>query len=232
MQFFIIVLIIDFVLFLFRLYHVANDDYVLIKKNKTLEDVFNVAFITALIALLISRFFHVFLNPQPVFLNPLGFLLFPYFPGLSLTGGVIGGSIFLLFYLRQNKFPVGRVFDFFTIAFLFALPPGLVGYILLSSSYTLGLFVKLAIYLVMVVLTSFYLYPRASALEIKEGSLSLLFLMFFSLVALLSYSIDNPGLRSFMQNKENFILLGMLLLSIVLIFKQEFLGRVSLGNGK
>jgi len=104
MQFFIIVLIIDFVLFLFRLYHVANDDYVLIKKNKTLEDVFNVAFITALIALLISRFFHVFLNPQPVFLNPLGFLLFPYFPGLSLTGGVIGGSIFLLFYLRQNNF--------------------------------------------------------------------------------------------------------------------------------
>ena len=47
MQFFIIVLIGALVLFLFRLYHLGNDDYVLAKKNITLDDlVKNQNFIT------------------------------------------------------------------------------------------------------------------------------------------------------------------------------------------
>src|SRR3989344_2886665 len=110
MQFFIFVLVICLVLFLYRIYHLANDDYVLLTKNITLEDIFNAVFVCSLVSLLFSRFFYVFMNPNPVFLNPLGFLLFPYFPGLSLTGVLIGGILALFLYIRIKKFPLGRVF--------------------------------------------------------------------------------------------------------------------------
>ncbi len=205
----------------------ATDDYVLIKKNISLEEIFNAAFACGLVALFFSRLFYVMLHPSAVFLNPLGFFLFPYFPGLSLVGGVIGAAISLFVYSRRKKFPISRVFDFFTIALLFSLPPGLIGYILLSSDFSQGNAIKLVLFIAMFGLTSLYLYPKASSLEIKDGSLSILFLIFYPLVALLGNSIDTPGISNFMANKENFILLAFLILGVILIIKQEIAGRIN-----
>ncbi len=232
MQFFIVVLIICLVLFLFRLYHLANDDYVLVKKNITLDDIFNAAFLSSLVALLFSRIFYVVINPQPVFFNPLGFLLFPYFPGLSLTGGLIGGILALFFYCRRKKIPRARVFDFFSISFIFSLPFGFVGYLLLSQEFTLGNLVRLVLYGLILAASNIYLYPKASALEIKDGTISALFLVFFSLISLLAVAIDHPGISYFISHKENFILLSILFFSIVIILKQEILGRIAIKDGK
>lgn len=229
MQLFIFVLIFCFVVFLFRLYHLAVDDYVLIKKNITLEDVFNAAFVIALPSLLFARFFYVIFHPAHVFLNPLGFLLFPYYPGLSLSGGILGGAISLFVYASYGKFPKARIFDFFTISLLFSIPFGLIGFVILSH-FTSGIGIKMLLFAIMFILTSVYLYPKSSALEIKDGSLSFLFLMFFSLISLLANSIDNPGIRNFIDNKENFLLIALLITSVVFVVKQEILGRISLGK--
>ncbi len=230
MQFFFIVLIIGLVLFLFRLYHLANDDYVLVKKNITLEDIFNSSLACSIFALLSARFFYVVFNPEPIFLNPLGFLLFPYFPGLSLTGGVVGGLLSLFAYSRMKKFPISRVFDFFTISFIFILPFGLIGYFLLSRDITVGNTIKLIMYTVIMIFANIYLYPKASALEIKDGTLTALFLIFFTLVNLLGSAIDHPGTQYFITHWENFILLLILVFSVIFILKQEIVGRVL--NGK
>jgi|SRR3989344_9282221 len=232
MQFFIIVLIVSLVLFLFRLYHLAVDDYVLTKKNITLDDIFNVAFIASLISLFFSRAFFVFANPSNVFMNPLGFLLFPYFPGLSLTGGIIGGILALFLLGRKKKFPIGRVFDFFALSLVFVLPVGFVGYFFLSQDITAGNFIKLALYVLIFFVSNIYLYPKASSLEIKDGTISGLFLVFFSLISLLGRAVDNPGVSYFISHKENFILLFILLFSTSFILKQEIVGRLSFKNGK
>lgn len=230
MQFFFIILIIGLVLFLFRLYHLANDDYVLVKKNITLEDIFNASLVCCVFALLFARFFYVVFNPDPIFLNPLGFLLFPYFPGLSLTGGIIGGMLSLFIYSRIKKFPISRVFDFFTISFIFILPFGLIGYFLLSHDITFGNTLKLVMYAVIMIFVNIYLYPKTSALEIKDGTLTSLFLIFFTLINLLGSAIDHPGTRYFISHGENFILLLILVFSVIFILKQEIVGRVI--NGK
>lgn len=230
MQFFILVLIICLVLFLFKLYHLANDDYVLIKKNISLDSLFNITFVCSLLALLFARIFYIFLHPLPVFLGPLGFLLFPYFPGLSLTGGLLGGILALFLVSRHRKYPIGRVFDFFSMSFLFVLPFGLIGYFLLSQDLTPGGILRLILYLIVFFVANIYLYPKANSLELKDGSSSVLFLIFFSLISLLCISVDNPGISYFVSHRENFILLGILIISVTLIVKQEITGR--LGNGK
>lgn len=226
MQFFIFVLIGALVLFLFRLYHLGSDDYVLAKKNITLDEVFNAALVCSLVALLFSRIFYVFMNPEPIFLSPLGFLLFPYFPGLSSTGALIGGILTLFLYCRKKKIPRARVFDFFSISFIFALPFGFIGYFLLSQEFSTGNIVKFILYCLMLAASNIYLYPKAGALEIKDGTISALFLVFFSLISLLGGAIDHPGISYFISHKENFILLLILFISIVIVLKQEILGRI------
>lgn len=232
MQFFIFVLIGALVLFLFRLYHLGNDDYVLAKKNITLDDVFNATFVCSLVSLLFSRIFYVFMNPDNVFLNPLGFLLFPYFPGLSLTGGLLGGILTLFLYCRRKKIPRARVFDFFSISFIFVLPFGFIGYFLLSQDFATGNIVKFILYCLILAASNIYLYPKASTLEIKDGTISALFLVFFSLISLLTGAIDHPGTSYFISHRENFILLSILLFSIMIILKQEILGRIAIKDGK
>ncbi|MBI2621527.1 MAG: prolipoprotein diacylglyceryl transferase [Candidatus Levybacteria bacterium] len=232
MQFLILVLFASLVLFLFRLYHLAFDDYILVKKNIELDDVFNVAFACSLLALLFSRIFYVVINPERVFSSPLGFLLFPYFPGLSLTGGLFGGIVALFFLSRKKKFPIGRIFDFFSISFIFSLPFGFVGYLLLSQEFTSGNLVKLILYGLILTASNIYLYPKASLFEIKDGTISALFLVFFSLISLLTRAIDHPGTMNFITYRENFVLLLILISGVLFILKQEIIGRISIKDGK
>jgi prolipoprotein diacylglyceryltransferase len=225
MSFFFVVIIICFILFLYRLYHVANDDLVLQKKNITLEEIFNAAFVCGLASLLSARAFYVILHPDPVFFSPLGFLIFPYFPGLSLLGGIFGGLICLFIYGRNKRFPMGRVFDFFTVSFTFILPLGLVGYFLLSGDFSLGGLVKLIMFTVIALAANLYLHPKASSLEIKDGSISILFLIFFSLTMLLTNAIDNPGTSYFIHHKENIVYMVLLAVGVILFAKQELTGK-------
>lgn len=232
MGFFFIVLIVCFVFLLFRLYHVAKDDAVLVKKNISLQMIFDAAFVTGLFSLLSARLFFVLLNPDPIYLNPLVFLIFPYFPGLSLLGGFVGGVITLYLYGKNKKFPIGRVFDFFTVSFTFVLPIGLIGYFLLSGDFSLGGVVKLILFTIIALGTNLYLQPKARSLEIKDGSISILFLIFLSLTMLLTSSIDNTGINNFIKNKESIIYSAFLILGIILFAKQEFLGRKSSRSAK
>lgn len=232
MQFFFIILIVCAVLFLYRLYHLANDDFFLAKKNINIDDVFNIALISSAISLFFARLFYVILNPDPVFRSILGFLLFPYFPGLSLTGGLMGGIIAVLLICRYKKFPAARIFDFFALSFIFILPIGLTGYFLLAQEFTTGGLVKLIIYVVVLFIANIYLYPKAHALEIKDGTISILFLIIFSSASLLGNAINNPGVSGFLGNKENIILILILLVGAILLVKQEIGGRLSFKNAK
>lgn len=208
----------------------ASDDYVLIKKNISLEEIFNAAFVCSLFALFFARLFYVIFNFSSNFLNPLVFLILPYFPGLSLIGGILGGCVSLFIYSRRKKFPIKRVFDFFTVAVLFAIPFGLIGYIIFSGLHTQGQFVRLGLFTLLLIFTNFYLYPKAHSLEIKDGSLSMIFVIFYSLISLLANSVDNSGFRNFIENKENFVQIGILISGIILILKQEILGRIDFGK--
>ena len=68
-----------FIVFLFCLFVLSKDDFLFLKKNITLEQVFNIAFVAGLVGLFVARSFYVIFNFAPGFVNPLVFLLHLFF---------------------------------------------------------------------------------------------------------------------------------------------------------
>lgn len=230
MHLLIFVLIICFFIFLFSLYFLANDDLIIIRKDMPMDKVFNTAFLTALAALFFARFFYVIFYPREVFFSPLGFLLFPYFYGLSLLGGVLGGSIFLTFYAKYQKLPAGRIFDFFAIALLSSLPVGTLGYFILTGKNYFPVFIfSFLVYLIFFGLFVKILLPASVRGRIKNGSLGAAFLLCFSIVTFLSGIISNFKNFKFIT-PENITILFLLLVSVTFILKQEIVEKKRVGR--
>lgn len=222
MHFLIFVLIICFFIFLFSLYFLTNDDLIIIRKDMPMDKVFNAAFLTAFVALFFARFFYVIFYPKEVFLSPLGFLLFPYFPGLSLLGGVLGGSVFLAVYAKNQRLPVARMLDFFAVAFLSSLSIGFFGVFVLTgkSYFPVFIFSFLAYLILFVVFTKVFL-PASFRGKIKNGSIGIMFLMFFSVIAFISRIIGGSNFFA----PESAVLLGLFLVSAAILLREEVIGK-------
>ena len=222
MHFLVLVILLCFFIFLFSIYLLTRDDFVLIRKDITVESAFNIAFITLVFSVLSSRILYIILNPSSDFLNPLVFLLFPYFPGLSLLGGVVGAVLFLLFLCKHKKFPTGRLIDFFSISFLSALPIGTIGYFLLRQQ---NLFTIAPISLVLVSIVLFFVFikillPHLLSGRLKDGTSGLIFLICFASISLVGNFIGRVG-NLLNLGLEELILTILLYTSLVFLFRQE-----------
>ena len=124
MQFFILVLLVCLFIFLFCVYFLAKDDLILLRKDVSMEKFFNLTFLGTIFCLLSARLFYGIFHATTILLNPIVLLLFPYFPGLSLVGGVIGGAIFFLYlyFVKKKQLALGRMFDFCSIGFFVTFP--------------------------------------------------------------------------------------------------------------
>lgn len=216
MQPFILLLIFCFLVFLFCVYLFSHDDFVFLRKNISMERVFNLAFLTAFSGLFFARFFYVLFNFHLGFLNPLAFFLFPYFPGLSLPGGVGGGAIFLLLYAVYRKLPKARLFDVFSLSFAFALAIGLFINFFLRQKTILSFNLATPIIYLVFFIASTRLFLRA---VLKDGSLGTLFILIFSFISFTVGRIKAQNLL--LLSNEDFILIEMFLVSLVFLLKQE-----------
>lgn len=227
MQFLIIVLIISFVIYLFALHVLAKEDLVFVRKNITLETLFNLSFYSAGLGLLFSRLVYVALNPSPDYFNPLVLLLFPYFPGLSLSGGIIGGIIFIFLYNRRKRVPVGRILDFFSLSFLTALPFGLLGtQLLLGMQDPFQGILLPVIFLASVFFSVKVLLPLNVRGEIKDGTLAGLIMTILSITLLISSVTHVPFQLSFKSQLDNSLLLVLLIASLVSLVRLERKGQL------
>ena len=217
-----LMLIFSFVVFLYGLYLVARDDIVLMRRNISLETVFNVAFLTMLVFLFSGRVFYILLNQEYGFFNPLVFFLLTYFPGVSLTGGIAGSVLFLLFYLKKNKFPTFRFIDFFSIAFLSSLPFIHIGRLFLEQNISVietiflpSLYFALFIFFLKVV------YPKLMQGTLEHGSVGAFIILVFSLVSFLSsMALGNVGFWLFI-GPEEMVDIVLFLVAIAFLIKKE-----------
>lgn len=224
MQFFILVLLVCFVLFLYAVYVLSHDDFVLLRKDVTTEQVFNVAFLTSVFALFFARFFYVLAYPKKIFFTFLGFTLFPYFPGLSLVGAILGGILFLYLYCSNKKLPTGRIFDFFTIGLLVSMPIGFLGQILLAG-YSFAALASFIIFLVFLILILKFILPHSINGEFKEGSLFMAFLLVYSFTTFLISIVFS--IKSLSLDNEHIILFFFFVFSLVLFSYQKITGKRS-----
>jgi len=217
MQFFTLVLLICFFVFLYCVYVLSNDDFIFLRRDVTMEKLFNKIFIGLFVSLFAARLFYGFFNAKSIFSNLLVFLLVPYFPGLSLLGLIIGVGAYVLFLStrKQDPLPLGRICDFFSIAFLISLPIGFIGNLLFLQTRTEILRVAIqaiSYFILFIVFLKFFL-PRLLTGKFKEGKISLLFLICFSLVSLVSNVFLKVTVLGYFKNLENIALIFVLLLS-------------------
>ncbi|MBI2613304.1 MAG: prolipoprotein diacylglyceryl transferase [Candidatus Levybacteria bacterium] len=224
MQFFIVVLLICLLVFLYCVYLLANDDFIFLRRDVTMERLFNVVFLGSMFSLFSARLFYGLFEEKSVLSNPFVFLLFPYFPGLSIIGSVLGIVAFFGFLQHFKKdLPLGRLADFFSISFLVTLPIGTVGYFMFSD---IGFPIQRALILVVVYIVLFVVFlrsllPQLLKDKIKEGTIALIFLIAFSLVNLVDGGIGKDNIISYALSANGIALILVFAASLGLLIKQE-----------
>lgn len=110
------ILIIAVIVFLFTLYALSVDDFVFMRRNISLITLFDVMILSGLLGLFFSRLAYASLHPSFAYFNPLVFFVVPYFPGLSLSGFLLGGSLAAYLFTIKQKLPTGRIFDVISLS--------------------------------------------------------------------------------------------------------------------
>jgi len=221
----ILIILSCFFIFLYILYYISRDDFVIIRKDVLMGKIFSLAFLSALIALFFARFFFVLIHPDPKLFNPLGFLALPYFPGLSLIGGIAAGELFIFLYATYRKLPVGKIMDLFTLAFMGVMPLGYaVNFLIHLGKVSLFSNIFLIISVLMLLLFTKIIYPFSNKGEIKDGSLTLIFSAIFSFLYFLTNLFLNIKTFSFLS-VENVLILVVLFSSLILLVNQEMIDK-------
>lgn len=209
MNFFIGILVICFLVFLYNIFIFSKDDFVLLRKNITLEQLFNISFIGFGLSILAARIFFVIEHWNKDYLNLLVFILFPYFPGLSFTGGILIGGLYLWNIARKKKYPLSRLVDIFSLAFIFSLSTG---YFLVSIVEIIRkkIFFLDPIYFLLCISLSIFSYFLFIKNKVKDGKIALIILAVMSLSFI-------PYL--FLSNKNHFYyLLEIIIFALFFIF--------------
>jgi hypothetical protein len=208
-------------LFLYVLYRLVKDDHIFIRKGVSLEQSFDCAFITLWSGLIAGRLLylvsHIFTEKN---------ILFQFFSlknyEFSLVGGIIGGMISIYFLGKYRRIPLGRLGDFFSMALLSIFPLGfLVQALVVKKEELLFVFLNAIVYFILLLFFAQFLYPKIMNRTLKEGTLSLLFLVFYTIISLTtSIFISLKDLHNLI-NPENIILFLLLLFSMVFLVKQR-----------
>lgn len=225
MNFSFFVLLICFFIFLYVLYYRVKDDFIIARKGIVIDKIFNVAILTGIASLFFARLFYIIFNPSIIFFNPLIFLAFPYIPGLSFFGGIIGGSLFFYIYARYKKMPIGKIFDLFAISFVTVLPIGyLINFLILSGKVDyFHKLIGISTILIFILFTK-VLYPFSERGELEDGSISLIYVSIFSFVYFIIKLFLNVKTFSFL-NFENIIILLSVFIPLIILVNQEIINK-------
>src|SRR3989344_825223 len=100
----------------FALFLFSKQDFVLLRQNISLSEIFDAAIIVFLLALLAGRIFYILDTFNFQLLHLVKFFYLTKFPGISTLGFFFGaaGGVLLLF---RNKKGLRRIYDIFSISF-------------------------------------------------------------------------------------------------------------------
>lgn len=218
MQFLIVIFC--FLIFIYSLYILGKDDYVLIRKNLSLEQLFDFAFIGIVTGIILGEILSAVFHPATRGEGFMSRLFSPTGASFSLTSVVLGCILVVYLIGKYRKLPIGRLFDFFSLALLSALPAGyLLSVLFIKRSDILYYIFPGIFYLLSQVFFWRFLLPRITSGNLRDGSLCSLFFLTFSTVSLF-VSIFYKFAHSFIQiEAEDFILMGMFLGGLLFLLR-------------
>lgn len=173
MDFLVFLLVI--VICLFILYILSKQDFVLLRQNISLAEIFDLAFFTILLAFISGRVFFIVNNLRFDLLNPIRFFYLVKFSGFSILGFFLGGAL-ALFLLLRNKKGLGRIYDIFSISFT-----PIYIFDLVMRTLPLNLFfIPIILFLAITLVLAFFIRSHYKYI-FQDGSISLMLLLIISL---------------------------------------------------
>ncbi len=112
----IILIIPTLIIGFFSLYILSKHDFVLIRKNVSVNQIFDLSLISIAIALITGRIFFIINEARMELLSPIQFFHILRYPGISMLGFFVGGAICIWFLFKKTK-ALRRIYDIFTISF-------------------------------------------------------------------------------------------------------------------
>lgn len=213
--------IICFLIFLYSLYILVKDDYVLIRKNLSLDQIFDFAIGGIIIGFIIAKILTVIFNLQidkNIFIQFYSFNKFD----LSLTSFVFGCLISFYLIGKRRKFPIGRLFDFLTLAFISSLPVGyLISVFIVNKNEIIYYFALGIIYIVLHFIFWRYIYLKMVSAKIKEGTICSLFFLVFSVVTFTADLVNNIILTSLKFDSDYILLACIFIVSLYYLLINE-----------
>lgn len=227
MQF--VIVIFCFFIFFYSLYILGKDDYVLIRKNLSLEQLFDFAFIGIFAGLILARVLSIVFHPAARGTSFISQLFSPTGAGFYLTSIVLGCMLVLYLMGKYRKLPIGRLFDFFSLALLSALPAGYLLSILFAKRSEIIYYVFPGIfYLIAQVFFWRFLLPNIISGKLRDGTLCSLFLLTFSSISLFVSLFYKFSYSSMSIEPDEFILIGIFFggfLSLLRINRRQIIRR-------
>ncbi len=164
---FILALFISF----FILYILSKNDFVLVRQNVSLTEIFNLGISGVIIAGIISRIFYIFDTNSWNLLNPLSFFHIFKTEGLSLFGFYITLALWIYLRLKKQK-ALPRVFDIFALSF----SPVFLSSFLVPYLSKMYYFIEIGVFVICLIFIIF-LFRINKNYKLKDGSVT--FLIFF-----------------------------------------------------
>lgn len=202
---------------MFLLFNLSKNDFVLLRKNVSLHELFDAAIISMAIGLLFARIFFVIDVQEYSWFHPFRFFHLVKIPGLSLYGFFVGVVPALYLLLRKKKV-LHRVYD---ILFISVLPLFVVT--LATRTYTLGIpswmlqlgLAVVAITIIYIFITFFHNYT------LRDGSLALIIFMLVSIDLFLNGFQESNRSLLFMLTLSQLFSVIFFIVSIVLLFHNQ-----------
>lgn len=159
---------------LFLLYILSKQDFVLLRQNISLAQIFDAQVLSLISGFILGRIFYVINYGRFDLIHPLKFFHLIKYEGI-IPLGFFGGMALLLFTVFGSKKGLGRIYDIFAIAFFPLFAAGLLlRYVNIFFLFPVIIFIALA--------TAFLFLIRSHYKYIlRDGSISFIFLSLLAL---------------------------------------------------
>lgn len=211
---YIILLIAGFISF-FILHSLSKDDFVLIRKNISPFQMFDLAILALVVSFICGRLFYVFDTRNIEIVHILRFFYILKFGGFSFIGAIIGFNVgvFLLF---RGKSAFKRMFDMYSISFF---PIFLFSVFITPASNYKTILIGI---LVPILLVAFLLFLKVhKEYKLRDGSISALTLLFVSGLCLYIAMISSSPVIIWRFSLSALLSMGVLVSSVVFFIFNE-----------
>lgn len=210
-----IILLLAFFLSFFILHSLSKDDFVLIRKNISSFQMFDLGILALAVSFIFGRLFFVFDTRNIEIIHILRFFYFLKFGGFSFIGAIIGFNIgvFLIF---RGKSAFKRMFDMYSIAFF---PVFLLSLFVTPASQYKNIIIGV---LAPILIVFFLIFLKVhKEYKLRDGSISALTLLFASGLCLyVSLVSDSPEIV-WKLTLSGLISAGVIVASVIFLMINE-----------